>query len=597
MRKFFEEYKKIPRNKGAAMLVSVIFFLFISLAIIAGLVAPSVRGYRIANADLKSKNSYYLAESGMEDAVYRILAGLPISDNETLGLDSNSVSTTITTVNSNQRRVESLGDVSSFERKLNLLLTTSTGVSFNYGVQVGQGGMDLQGSSGIVGNVYANGPITGGSSCYITGTAISGNSPAIDADQSNGTGIPNYNVVFANANATQDIAQSFQTSEATPLNKIQVYIKKVGSPSNATVKIVNNSNGNPGTTVYASGTLNASSVTTSYGWVDVAFSTNPMLNIGTTYWLVVDASSSSSKYYTVGASSGGYSNGSGKIGQQGGTWSSTSPAGLDYFFKVYLGGFTGLIAGSSGSQWNQFKVGTDGSGSAQAHTVNYTSATGDIYCQSGTGNNKACLSQADPVYQAMPVSEANIAQWKSDAEAGGTYSGTYSTQSYGTTTLGPKKITGDLNVTGSNTLYVTGTLYVQGNITVSGSAKIVLHSSYGNTSGIIVSDGWLDLQGSGQLNGNGQTGSYILFVTTSNCDSSYCAHNAIDISGAAGSVVLNAQNGTISFSGSASAKEATAYKIKLSGATIVRYESGLANMNFTSGPSGSWSVQNWKEVE
>jgi hypothetical protein len=596
--KLLEEYKKIPKNKGAAMMISVLFFLFLSIAIVGGLVAPTVNGFRTANADVKSKKAYSLAESGVEDVAYRLLNNIPVTENESITLDSNTVTTTMITTSGNQKQIESLGDVSNFERKVNLTLTTSDGVAFNYGVQVGQGGLDLQGSSGIVGNVYANGPITGTSACYITGTAISGNSPALEANQANGSSsTPDYNVNFGNANATQDVAQSFQTSEATPLNKVQIYVKKVGSPNNATVKIVNNSNGSPGSTVYASGTLAASSVTTNYGWIDVSFSTNPMLNTNTTYWLVVDASTSSSKYYVIGASSGTYSSGIGKIGQQGGTWNSTSPAGLDYFFKVYLGGFTGLIAGSSGSQWNQFQVGTDGSGTAQAHTVNYTRASGNIYCQSGTGNNKACVSQADPVYQAMPISDANIAQWKADAELGGTYSGTYNTASYSTSNLGPRKITGDLNVGGSHVLYLTGTVYVQGNVNVSGAARIVLSPSYGNTSGILISDGRLSLSGSGQLNGSGQSGSYILFVTTSNCDASFCPSNAIDISGAAGSVILNAQNGTIGFSGSASAKEATAFKMSLSGATVVNYESGLANINFTSGPSGSWSIQNWGETE
>ena len=256
-----------------------------------------------------------------------------------------------------------------------------------------------------------------------------------------------------------------------------------------------------------------------------------------------------------------------------------------------------MIQGSSLSQWNQMKIGTSGSGNAEANTVNYTNASGFIYCNTGTGNNKSCTPQSDPSYVAYPVSDANITKWKSDASAGGTYNGDYNTPSYGTSSLGPKKITGNLNVTGSQILYLTGTIWVQGNITVSGSAKIVLDSSYGNTSGIIVSDGWLDLEGSGQLNGTGQTGSYLLFVTTSNCDKTFCTHNAIDISGAAGSVVLNAQNGTLNFSGSASAKEATAYKMTLSGATTVNYESGLANMNFTSGPSGGWNVGSWQETE
>lgn len=589
---------KINNQKGAAMLTSVIFFLFISLAIIAGLVSPSVREFQIASANFDSREAYFLAESGVEDAYYRILTNKPIGTNETLTLNSNSTTTTITNISSSEKQIDSLGDSLGHQRKVSISLSTSPGASFNYGVQVGQGGIDLQGSSGIIGNVYANGPITGSTSSYITGTAISGNSPAANADQENNPGTPTSNIVFGNNNSTQDIAQSFQVVTSSPLNKVRFYLKKNGSPSNATVKIMNNVSGNvPGTTVFASGTLSASSVVSSYGWVDVSFTTNPLLNLNTTYWLVIDASTSSSNYYTIGASADSYAGGTGKIGRVGSTWNDTTPSGLDYFFSVYLGGINGLIAGSSGSQWNQLSVGTSGSGSAQAHTVNYTEASGLIYCKTGTGNNKLCTDQDDPPYIAYPISEANIAKWKNDAEAGGVYSGDYATPNYGTLTLGPKKITGDLTVSGSHTLYLTGTLWVQGNISVDGSAKIVLSSSYGNTSGIIVSDGILELEGSGQLNGTGQTGSYLLFVTTSNCDASFCAHDAIEISGSAGSVILNAQNGTISFSGSASAKEATAYKMKLNGSTTISYESGLANINFTSGPSGSWGLEGWGEIE
>jgi hypothetical protein len=79
--------------------------------------------------------------------------------------------------------------------------------------------------------------------------------------------------------------------------------------------------------------------------------------------------------------------------------------------------------------------------------------------------------------------------------------------------------------------------------------------------------------------------------TSSSCGST----NAIDVSGAAGAVVLVAQNGTVAFSGSAHAKQATGYAISLSGSTDVTYESGLADMTFDSGPSGAWNVTSWRE--
>lgn len=579
--------KKIKTNSGAAMLISIVFFLFISLSIISGLVSPSIREFKNANVNLNSKKSFFLAESGSEDAFYRILKSKPISDSEIITLDSNEVTTVITTVGGDEKQILSLGDVFNYQRQTGITLSSGAGVSFNYGVQVGQGGIDLTGSGTVNGNIYANGPITGDSSAIITGTAISANSPSLVADQTNGAGIPAYNVSFANASSTQDIAQSFKVAAESPLNKIQLYIKKVSTPSNATVKIVNDNNGNPGTTIFATGTLSASSVTTSYGWIDVTFTSNPVLNVGATYWLVVDAGTSNTKYYIIGASNGGYSNGLGKIGQVGGTWNNTTPSGLDYYFSIYLGGFNGLIQGNSLSQWNQLHIGTV-SGSAQAHTVNYTNATGNIYCQVGTGNNKACTPQTDPTYIAFPVSDANIAEWKSDAEAGGVSVGDYSVGWAGGT-LGPKKIVGNLTVSGGGILTVTGTLWVTGNIVLNGGGEIKLASSYGLNDGVIITDGTVVISGGGHATGSGTAGSYIMMLSTNSGSS------AITISGGAGAVIVYAPTGTINISGGASLKEATGYKMLISGGSSITYESGLTNNNFSTGPSGSWIVEDWGE--
>lgn len=583
-----KNYKNIQKNKGAAMMVSLVFFLSISLAIIAGLVTPTLREYKITSSGYNSKESYYLSESGVEDAYYRIITGKPISSPTTITLGGDTATTSIVDSGS-QKTISALGDVLNRERTNELVLEAGTGVSFNYGVQIGQGGLVLNGSGTVNGNVYANGPISGDSSAVITGTAISGNSPASTTDQSNGSGTPAYDVVFANNNATQDIAQSFQLATSSPLNKVQFYIKKVSTPNDATVKIMDDNAGVPGSTVLASGTLTASSVATTYGWIDVSFTTNPLLSTSTTYWLVIDASTNSSKYYTIGANSAGYSSGIGKIGRLGTSWSNTTPSGLDYFFKIYLGGVNGYIYGTSGSQWNQLHVGTV-SGTAQAHTVNYTNATGNIYCQTGTGNNKSCTNQTDPTYIAMPISDANIQSWKDEAEAGGVYNGNYSVGWAGAT-LGPLKINGNLTVSGGGTLTVTGTLWVTGTITLNGGGLIQLSSSYGANDGVVLSDGNITISGGGHATGSGVSGSYIMLLTTSSSTS------AMSISGGSGAVIAYAGNGTMSISGGASLKEATAYKMTIDGGSSVTYESGLANNNFSSGPSGSWSVHSWKEIE
>lgn len=593
---------KIEMNKGAAMMLVVFFFMFISLTILIGIITPVIREFKISTDNFNSKKSYFIAESGIEDIMYRIKNNMDIGtigDERTLFIDDFyfPVPVNMTDLVGGKKQITIVGDVNSNQRAVDVVLSTDVGVSFNYGVQVGAGGITMTGSSGVDGNVYANGPIIGGGSTFISGTAISANSPSPAPIVSNGTGVPDYNVSFGNANGTQDIAQSFEVGDSDYLNVVSLYIKKVATPANAIVKIVNDNGGSPGNTVYASGLLNASLVTNSYGWVEVSFSSSFYLNEDIKYWLVVDAGAVASKYFVIGTSNGGYNDGLGKIGKSG-SWNNTTPSGLDYYFKIYSGGAYGLIQGSSLSEWNQLSVGTGGTGGAQAHMVNYTEATGSIYCQTGVGNNKSCLSQPDPTYISYPISDANITLWKSDAEAGGVYNGNYNVPDFGTSKLGPKKINGNLLVDGSHTLYLTGTVWVTGNVIVYGSAKIVLDSAtYGNTSGILISDSWFNLAGSAQLNGTGQAGSYILFTTTSDCDISFCTKNAISISGAAGSVILNAPNGTISFSGSASAKEAIAKKMILEGNTRVNYETGLANPSFSSGPSGSWSINSWKETE
>ncbi len=576
-----KDFRKIKRNSGIAMMISVIFFLFISLAIIAGLVTPSVREFRNANANLNSKKSYFLAESGIEDAFYRIKNNMTIGTSETITVGSVSTTTTIADISGGKKEIASLGDTQSFERKVDLIISTGVGVSFSYGVQTGQGGFSMDNGSSIVGSIYSNGPISGSGS--ITGSATSANSAALASDQSNGSGVPTYDVSFGNANGTQDFAQSFQVSTSEVANKVQLYVKKVGSPSNLTIRIVNDNSGVPSATTKTSGTLSASAISTNYGWVDVPFDTNPQLDSGTTYWIVVDASTSASNYYKIGGNNDGYANGASKIGAYSGSWNNNSPSTLDGFFSLYLGGISGSIDGVT--------VGTGSTGNAYAHTVTNATIRGTNYCQTGSGNNKSCnTSLADPVQVAMPVSDQNIQDWKDAAAAGGTYSGDY-TVSGSSTTLGPKKITGNLIIDNNGILTMSGTIWVQGNLTVNNNGNMRLSSFYGTSEGVIIVDGTITIGNNASFSGSGTSGSYIMALSTSSSTS------AITLSNNAGAVTLYAANGTIDVANNGTAKSLTGYYIHLGNNSTITYDSGLANANFVSGPSGSYNISSWAETQ
>lgn len=570
--------QKINYQKGNALIIVMLLFVVISVSISIGLVSPTISSVRSVKDHLESAQSYAIAESGVEDVFYRLRTAKSVSSTETLTEGVNQAVTTITDLVGGKKQINAVGDSDNRNRVINTIVEQGTGVSFSYGVQTGKGGFAMSNNSSIIGSIYSNGPITGSGS--VTGSATSANSSALSSNQSNGTGVPAYDVSFGNANGTQDFAQSFQVSTTEVVNKVRFYIKKVGNPSNVTVRIVNNSGSSPSTVVKTSGTLSASLVSTSYGWVEVPFSTTPQLDAGTTYWIVIDASTSASNYYRIGGNDNGYAGGSSKIGQYSGTWNNNSPSTIDGFFNLFIGGTTGLISGIT--------VGTGSTGNSYAHTVNNSTIRGTNYCQTGTGNNKACnTTLSDPVELAMPISDQNIQDWKDVAAAGGTYSGNYTVS--GSASLGPKKITGNLNASNGATLTVTGTLWVQGNLDVSNNGTVKLASGYGTSEGVIIVDGTVNIGNNANFIGSGTTGSYVMVLTTSNSAS------AITVGNNAGAVILYASNGTVNVSNNAGAKSITGYYISLSNNAVITYDSGLANANFVNGPSGSWSSTSWLE--
>lgn len=414
--------KKNNRNKGQAMLISVVFFLFISLAIISGLVSPSVREFKSATDLLRSRQSIFLSESAVEDSYFRLKNAKTIGSTNTVTLGGNSATATITDSGYNEKTISSLGDVSSRQRKSELVLSTGTGVSFNYGIQAGVGGFVI-GNATVNGNVYSNGTISGANGATVTGSAFS--------------------------------------------------------------------------------------------------------------------------------------------------------------------------AGPSGSI-NRVVVGQAGVGEARANSVTNSTVAGNLYCQTGSGNNKSCnTSQPNPDPVGMPITQAMLDKWKSDAELGGTISGDLTITS--PTTLGPKKITGNLAINSDVT--ITGTLYVVGNITTGNNVSITLSSTYGPTGGVIVTDGRVTLSNNAQFYGSGSTGSYVLLATTSTCPVGCSGLNALEILNNVGAVLVNAQFGTAHLNNNVSLNEVVGNQIIIDNNATVNYTSGLANLSFTSGPSGGWNIKTWKEVK
>ena len=115
---------KIKKNKGAAMITLVIFFMFISVTIIIGIVNPVVRESKIAADNFDSKKSYFTAESGVEDILYRIKNNKQVSASENLIIDNSSTITTITDISSSQKEIVSQANINTIERKIKTVVNT-----------------------------------------------------------------------------------------------------------------------------------------------------------------------------------------------------------------------------------------------------------------------------------------------------------------------------------------------------------------------------------------------------------------------------------------------------------------------------------------
>lgn len=594
MSRIYKNRTSHKSQEGQVIIISIIFFLAISIVFVAAIATPIANQVRGAADYISSRQGYVLADISVEDAIYRLNTAKTLGSSVEISLNGGGASTTVTNISATNKRILSISNVNNHIRKTQIDITQGDGIAFNYGLQAGNGGVVMGGGASINGNIYSNGDIDA-ISATITGSATAADSAALTANQTNDTPTtPASSINFRNAAASQDFAQSFQVSTSSPVNKIQFYIKKTGSPSNATIRIVSDNAGSPSTVSQPIGTVSllSSQVGTNYAWVEVVMQNPVALIEDTTYWVVIDNSTQSSgAYYTIGANNS-YANGTAKTGAYSGSWTATS---LDGYFRIYTGGIPSMIGGAG--YVGGVTIGSGGVGNAWATTVRGASVAGSLYCTTGTNNNKVCnTTQGSPSPQGLPFSDANIEDWKEEGEAGGTITGDYNVNWAGAT-LGPKKITGNLSVSGGGTLTLSGTLYVQGNVSVSGGGKIVLPSNFAESSGKIVSDGTMTINGGGSA-GSGTSGSYLFLVTTSKCpyDISCSGANAITITGGAGAIAVNAQEGTVSLSGGASIKAAVGNTINISGGSSVTYETGLASPTFQSGPSGAYVVTSWKEL-
>lgn len=583
----FRRIHKTKAKEQGMIIILALIFMAVLLAMSAALVGYSTVQIKAGRIDVSAQQALALAEAGLDNAISKLNQGTYNGETAT-ALGAGMFTVTISTLGTGNKLVTSIGyipdnvnPIATRTVKAQININSST-VAFNFGLQVGAGGLDMSNNAAVNGNIYSNGDITGQgpNNSSISGTAIvaTGSSATPDVQWSNQN--TDFNLGIDTAHF--DAAQSFSPTVSSTLTKVSFYVKKVGNPSDLSIRIMTDSSGSPSKTTLAQGTLLASNVTGNYGWIDGSLNSVVNLTAGTKYWLMlVDPSASSSNYYIWGLdNTDGYASQTGKYSTN---WNATTPvwiaAGGDFDFSTYMGGTTHSISGVA--------IGGD----ARAHSMSNCTVQGNAYFVSNSCTVAGTLNsnQPDQPPLAMPISDAQIANWEAAAAAGQSFSGApyFVTTD---TTIGPAVINGDFEINNGVTLTIAGPIWVKGNMKFDNDSIINLSASLGDSGTVMIADnpgntassGLVTFQNNVQFNGNGNPDSFPMVLSTSS------NNNAVVLSNNVQGAVFYASQGTINVANNVQAEQLTGYRIQLSNNAIITYKTGLANAGFANGPGGAW---------
>ncbi len=185
--------------------------------------------------------------------------------------------------------------------------------------------------------------------------------------------------------AAERVAESFQHNANFSCSKVSVYIQKAGSPTdNIIADIQTDSSGLPsGTLVDANATkaIDASTIDTSYTFVDFTFPASITLTANTQYHLVLRRSGSNDEtnriQWGTDSSTPTYANGIWER-RNSGTW--ITNADIDFLFKIYSSNYLQSYSGSGTGYITQgtYSLKVVATTDANGKTLTKTAAIGNL---------------------------------------------------------------------------------------------------------------------------------------------------------------------------------------------------------------------------
>ncbi len=321
---------------------------------------------------------------------------------------------------------------------------------------------------------------------------------------------------------------------------------------------------------------------------------DPLTSTHRTVKVVVNPSQDVSFHFGIQVGQGGFTlqNSSSVIGSV----FSNGPivgSGNTIYGDVISGGTTGLISG------------VHATGSAYAHTITSSTIDKNAYYQTISGSTVAGVSypgSTDLPVGSLPIDDETIEEWKAEALEGGVISSPCTYVISSPTTLGPKKVNCDLEVR-NTTLTLSGVVWVNGNIKIKGSTVKIATAQTDRAIALIADNptnrttsSKITIETTSTFVGNGSLNSNVSLISQNSSKEQGGTERAIDLlQSAQGDLLLYAGHGEVTLGNSSDLHEITAYAIRISNNASITYKSGLANVNFTSGPGGGFGIASWLE--
>jgi hypothetical protein len=216
----------------------------------------------------------------------------------------------------------------------------------------------------------------------------------------------------------------------------------------------------------------------------------------------------------------------------------------------------------------------DVQGEAHADNIKKAEITGDCYYdatfQASICHGTEYPGSPTPEYKDMPEFDADF--WRSEALKGGVISGDH--EPVTGTTLGPKKIEGQLILGNNVVMTMTGPIWATGGVLIDNGATIQLDPSFEERSSLVLGDdpdtpegGVIYVENGAIIAGSGEEGSYILFVSTSTEDP------AIEVRNNAEAGIFFATQGAVSIWNNASVVAVAADGASMGDNAIITYDS------------------------